>query len=124
MKTSARIFSFALFLFACAFAHGQAFGPYTLTGSQCAAVAVSKRATAAYQISGAWTGTIQPQVSIQGQPAVNTQATPANSTTRQSTITANGAFFTAVPGYTVFLLCGNTITGTATIYINLSTAGH
>jgi hypothetical protein len=126
MKNSARhALVFGLILLACAmFAHGQSFGPYSLTGTQCAAVRVTQRGTATYQVTGSWSGTIQPQVSVAEQPAVNAQATPANSTTAQATITANGAYFTGVSGYSTFLLCGNTITGTASVYLNISTAGH
>jgi hypothetical protein len=113
-------------LVACAlFAHGQEFPPQTITGTGCTKpYSLSQRGTATYQIIGSWSGTIQPQISVAGQTPVNTQATPANSTTPQATITANGAYFTSVSGYSEFVLCGNSVTGTATIYVNLSTAPH
>lgn len=117
---------FGLLLIACALgAHGQSFGPYSLTGSQCASVSVDSKATVALQITGAtWSGTIQPKVSIAGQTAVNLNATPVASTTVQASITANGAYVSSVSGYTTFTLCGASITNTATVYINLSTASH
>src|SRR5258707_6340045 len=116
---------FGLLLFVCSlFAHGQSLGPYSLTGSQCAAVSVTQLGTATYQITGSWSGTIQPRISVAGQPAVNAQATPANSTTTQATITANGAYFSTVSGYSVFLLCGSTITRQAHLFINLSNPRH
>lgn len=108
----------------CSDAEGQSFGPYNLSGTQCLAVSANSRATATYQVLGSWTGTIQPQIAISGQAAVNGQATPANSTLPAATITANGAYFTSVSGYSTFLLCGASVTGTATIYLNLSTAAH
>lgn len=116
---------FGLLLIACALAaHAQSFGPYSLTGTQCAAVDVTQKGTAAFQVLGSWTGTIQPKVAIAGQPAVSMQTTPASSTTAQATVVANGAYYSPVSGYSTFLVCGASITGTATIYVNLSSAAH
>lgn len=108
----------------CADAEGQSLGPYSLTGTQCAAVSANSKATVAFQVLGSWTGTIQPQVSIAGQPVVNIPVSPSTSTTQQATVTANGAFWGSVSGYSTFLICGASITGTATVYINLSPLVH
>lgn len=116
----------AALLFACSLitAEAQQVGPISLSGTQCAAVSTTTRATVAFQIIGSWTGTIQPQASVAGQNAVNVPVTPSTSTTQQATVTANGAFWGSVSGYTTFLLCGASITGTATVYINTSERVH
>ncbi len=103
---------------------GQSFGPYSLTGTGCASVSVNSRATAAFQVVGTWTGTIQPQASIAGQAAVNIPVSPSTSTTQAATVTANGAFYSNVSGYSFYTLCGASITGTAKVYINLSERVH
>ena len=98
-------------------------GPFSVTGTGCnATIAVnSSTATVGIQVTGSWSGTLQPKVSVQGQAATNTQVTPVGSTTAQSTITGNGVFTAGGAGMTTFLLCGNTVTGTAVIYLNAST---
>lgn len=118
---------FGLILLGCSFvcsdASGQSFGPYSVTGTGCTPpVSLTQRGTATYYIEGTWSGTMQPKVAI--TKFVNARATPANSQTAQATITANGAYFTSLSSYSDFTLCGNTITGTAVIYLNLSTAAH
>lgn len=116
-----------LFLLVCLLAASlaqaqNAVGPVSITSSQCATISTQGRATVAILVSGTWTGTLQPQVIIQGQSAVNAQVTPSTSTTSQSTITANGAFTAVVSGYDTFQVCGNTVaSGTATIYLNGAT---
>jgi len=97
-------------------------GPFTLTASQCATITVDRYiATVGIQVQGTWTGTLQPQLSIQGQAPANIQVTPVGSTTPQSTITTNGTFKGSAAGGTTFLLCGNTIaSGTAVVYLNAS----
>lgn len=101
------------------------FGPFTVTGTQCATVQTNGQATVAFQVVGAtWTGTIQPQVAVDGLAYVNSQVTPAASSTPQGTVTANGAYFLNVAGYSQFQLCGATVTSTATIYINVSRFTH
>lgn len=97
--------------------------PQTITGTGCTApIDVSKQATIGIYIGpSSWSGTIQPEVSIAGQAPVDVQVTPSTSSTAQSTITGNGVFTATVSGYSVFLLCGNTVTGTATVYFNVST---
>jgi len=99
-------------------------GPFSITSSQCAVISVGNRvSTVAINVSGTWSGTLQPQVAIQGQAAANTQVTPSTSSTAQSTITGNGIFTSSVSGYDTFQLCGNTVSsGTATVYLNVSVA--
>jgi len=96
----------------------------TITTSQCVPISVGANvATVAVQISGTWSGTLQPQVALQGQAATNTQVTPSTSTTAQSTITGNGVFTASVAGADFFQVCGNTVaSGTANVYLNVSSA--
>lgn len=96
----------------------------TLTGTGCASISVTSKATVAWQPTGSWTGTIQPKVAIAGQAAANTTATPSTSTTAAATVTANGGYTTSVSGYDTFIVCGNTVTGTAVIYYNSSERVH
>jgi hypothetical protein len=99
----------------------QSFGPYSLTSaSQCTSpIAVNSQATVGIYVAGTWTGTLQPKGSIQGQAAFNLPALTSSSA--QSTITANGAYLSAVAGDSTFLLCGATISsGTVTVYFNVS----
>lgn len=94
-------------------------GPFAITSNQCASIAPSTNATVFLQVTGTWTGTLQPKASIAGQPAFNVQVVPSTSTIPQSTITANGGYSTNVGGFSQFLVCGNTIaSGTANIYLN------
>jgi hypothetical protein len=108
----------------CSDAHGQSVGPISISGTQCVSVSASSKATVAFQMTGSWSGTIQPQAAIAGQTAVNVPVTPSTSTTQQATVTGNGAFWGSISGYSTFLLCGASITGTAKVYINLSPLVH
>lgn len=91
--------------------------------SGCATITTdTDKSTVGIQVTGTWTGTLQPQVAIQGQAAVNTQVTPAGSSTPQSTITVNGIYTTSVAGTSTFQLCGPTGTGTAVVWLNGSKA--
>ena len=95
--------------------------PQSITGTACTpGIDVSHQATVGIQVTGSWSGTIQPEVSVGGQAAVDVQVIPSTSTTPQSTITANGVYTANVSGYSTFLLCGGTVTGTATIYFNVT----
>src|ERR1017187_6851461 len=112
-----------LFLLAsCLPAISQRAGPFTLTAAnQCAQIGVSsdRSSTVAVSVSGTWSATLQPEIAISGQAAVNTQVTPSTSTTAQSTITGNGIFTAAVAGVDLFEVCVTSYTsGTATIYLN------
>lgn len=92
-------------------------------GASCVSINVDAQATVAVQVTGTWTGTLQPEISVQGQAAANTQVTPSTSSTPASTITANGVYRSSVAGGSTFLVCGNTVaSGTANIYLNATTA--
>jgi hypothetical protein len=91
-------------------------------GSSCVSINVDAQATVGIAVTGTWTGTLQPKISVQGQTA-NTQVTPSTSTTPAATITANGVYRASVAGGSTFLLCGNTVaTGTANVFLNATTA--
>src|ERR1035438_746055 len=96
-----------------------------LTGNtQCVAISVdpSQSSTVTIQVTGTWTATLQPQLSVRGQAAVNTQVAPKGSTTLQGTITANGVYSADVSGVDFFQVCTTAYTsGTANIFLNLST---
>jgi len=94
----------------------------SITASQCVSIGVgNSTSTVGIQVAGTWTGTLQPQIAIQGQAPVNAQVTPSTSSTAQSTITANGVYYANVAGGSTFYVCGNTVaTGTATVYLNVS----
>jgi len=109
-------------LFLACGAFGQISG--SITSNQCVSVDVSQTgSTVGIQVTGTWSGTLQPQITIQGQSPVNTVVTPVGSTTTQSTITANGGFTAAVAGASTFQVCGNTVSsGTAAVFLNRSQA--
>jgi lysophospholipase L1-like esterase len=94
----------------------------TITSSQKVCIdALGDKSTVGIQVTGTWTGTLQPQVSLQGQAAANSQVVPSTSTTPQSTITGNGVFYANVGGAGQFCILGNTVaSGTATIFLNAS----
>lgn len=95
-------------------------GPFSLTGTDCIYVSVDGQSQAAMYVSGTWSGTIQPKASISGQAGANLQVVPSTSSTAQSTITANGLYTATVAGFQTFVLCGNTVTGTATVYFSVT----
>lgn len=114
-----------LFLASCAVAQDTSTGPTSITSNQCASIGLSAAtsSTVAISVTGTWTGTLQPQVVVRGQSAVNTTVTPAGSSTPQSTVTANGVYTANVSGMNTFFLCGNTVSsGSATVYLNNSQA--
>lgn len=116
-----------LLLSASAFA--QRFGPFTInstTGNNsCATVSLAVDRTATVGISvgpTTFSATLTPKVSIGGQGAFAVQVTPSNSTTPQSTITANGIYNAPAAGYEFFQLCASSYaSGTATVYLTVST---
>lgn len=118
-----RILCAALCLFSALLA-AQTVGPISITSNQCASIGVSPTtAVVGIQVIGTWTGTLQPKGTIQGQTAFNVQVTPSSTTTPQTTITANGAFYVLVAGYSSFQLCGATVgSGTAKVYLNAGNA--
>lgn len=105
--------------------HGQSSGPFPITSTQCATIGADQKGTVFLQVTGTWTGTLQPQGALDGQPAFNVQVTPSNSSTAQSTVTANGGYWATVAGYTNFQICGATVgSGTAKVYLNASKKSH
>jgi hypothetical protein len=98
-------------------------GPYALTSPSNAAPRISVHKsgkTVAILVEGTFTGTLQPQVALGGQTPVNTEVTPAGSTTLQGTITAAGMYFCTVGGVEEFILAITALSvGTATVYLNV-----
>lgn len=100
-------------------------GPFTINSSSspCASINVLGQATVGIQVTGTFSATLQPEVSVQGQKPQNTQVTPSTSSTGQATITAAGTYVSGVGGYDTFLVCVSSYaSGTATIYLNASPA--
>lgn len=96
-----------------------------ITTTQCIQIATDQKATVYLQVTGGWSGTIQPKVTIDGQAYVNVQVTPSTSSTAQNTITANGAYFANVAGYSLFTVCGATVaTAPANVFLNTSPAAQ
>jgi hypothetical protein len=92
----------------------------TITGTSCFSIDTHGKGVVGISITNtptgsAWSGTIQPQVSIEGDPYQNVQVTPSTSSTAQSTITANGVYTAGVSGTSTFQVCGNTVTNTAQV---------
>lgn len=113
-----------LLILLCGLLSAQSVGPISITSTSCASIATDQKATVAFQVTGSWSGTIQPQAAVDGQAAFNVQVTPPSSSTAQSTVTANGAYIAAVSGYNFFQVCGATVTGTAKVYLNVSPVRH
>ncbi len=90
------------------------------TGSACIAIDSTGQGTIGISVQGL-SGTLLPQVSINGDPISNALVFPSGSSTSQSTITANGVYSSPVVGTTLFQICpSGTITGTA--IVTLTTA--
>jgi hypothetical protein len=92
----------------------------TITGTSCFPIDTHGKGVVGISITNtptgsAWSGTIQPQVSIEGDPYQNVQVTPSTSSTAQSTITANGVYTAGVSGTSTFQVCGNTVTNVAQV---------
>lgn len=104
---------------------GASSGPFVLTAttSPCATITTSDYyATVGIRVTGTFSATLQPGVTIQGQPSTNTSVVPVGSTTSQNTITAAGAYTASVAGATTFQVCATGfVSGTATIWLNVST---
>lgn len=102
-------------------------GPFTFSSSSspCARIAVTAQSSVVIKVTGTFSMTLQPEVSVQGQTPDNTVVTPSTSTTasKQSTITATGSYSSAVGSYDTFLVCVTSyVSGTATVYLNASPA--
>jgi hypothetical protein len=88
--------------------------------NQCASIDSSGFATIGIEVTGTWSATLQPQVSISGQTATNTTVVPEGSTSSsaQSTITANGTYSASVAARSLFQVCVTSYTsGTATVVL-------
>lgn len=112
---------FLLILLFCVSACGQVVT--SVTGTGCSKpIGVAGQGTVGMSITGSWSGTIQPEVAVVDDPPQNTTVYPYGSTTSQATITANGVYqSSSVAGASVFVLCGNTVTGTATVKMTATT---
>lgn len=112
---------FLLFFSACAF--GQAWIVTSVSGTNCSKpIGVTGQGIVGISITGSWTGTIQPQLAVADDPYQNVNVYPYGSTTPQSTITANGIYqSSSVSGGSTFQVCGNTVTGTASVKLTVST---
>lgn len=100
-------------------------GPFTISSSSspCAKISVTGQGSVVAKVSGTFSITLQPELSMQGQPPDNTVVTPSTSTsgTKQGTITAAGSYSAAVGSYDTFLVCVSSyVSGSATIYLNTS----
>jgi hypothetical protein len=97
---------------------------FTFTAnSQTHCIGVTALPTVGIQVTGTFSLTLTPQVSINGQSPQSAQVTPANSSTAQSTITAAGAYVAGVGGYDTFCLSTTAYSsGTATVQLNPSPA--
>jgi hypothetical protein len=106
-------------------ASAQSAPPIQLNGAnQCAPIGpLSRTATVSIQVTGTFSATLQPEVSVQGSTWVNTTVTPTGSTTSQSTITAVGIYSANVAGMSNFQVCvASYSSGTASVYLNISDA--
>lgn len=102
-------------------------GPFAISSSTspCARISVTGQGSVVAKVSGTFSITLQPELSMQGQPPDNAVVTPSTSTTgaKQGTITTVGSYSAAVGSYDTFLVCvGSYASGTATIYLNTSPA--
>ena len=89
--------------------------------NQCASVSVSSYASVGIQVTGTFSATLQPEVSIGGQSPQNAQVTPTTSNLAQATITTTGAYAAAVGGMDTFLLCVSSyVSGSAVVWLNPS----
>jgi hypothetical protein len=114
-----------LFFMLCGLCSAQTVGPIAITSTQCAMIATDQKGSVYIEVTGTWSGTLQPKAAISGQATFNVQITPSTSSTPQNTITANGGYWANVAGYSEFLLCGNTVaSGAANVFLNLSNKSH
>lgn len=113
-----KIFTLLILLPSAALAQNTKTG--SITGTTCFGIDTTNAGTIGISVQNsstgsAWSGTIQPQGSIGGDPPANIQVTPSTGGAAQSTITANGVYIVASSGYTYVQVCGNTVTNTAAI---------
>lgn len=117
-----------LLLMASHLARAQAQGPFYISvagtnGASCAQISVGQDATISISVTGTWTGTLTPQVTIYPNPPVNTVVFPVGSNTSQATITANGIYSAQVAAMSTFQVCATTLSsGTVVVYLQGSNA--
>lgn len=90
----------------------------------CATVTAQNNSTVGILVSGTWVGTLTPNLQIagvSGAPTAAMSVTPTNSTTSQTTITANGGFRAGVNGFATFNLCATAWTSGSAIVDLFST---
>jgi hypothetical protein len=94
-------------------------GPFYLSGTnQEAQISTQGLTTVGISVTGTFSATLQPGVTVGPSAAANTFVIPSTSQGTQSTITGTGDFTVNVAGYTTFQL--NTATwssGTAVVYL-------
>jgi hypothetical protein len=88
--------------------------------AQCVPIRASNNSTVGIIVSGTWSGTFTPNVQIStaaSAPTVAKKVVPVDSTTAQSTVTANGGYRADVAGFTQFNFCstGTWTSGTAIV---------
>jgi hypothetical protein len=87
----------------------------------CVSARAQNNSIVGIDVSGTWSGTLQPTVQIlttSGAPTRNKKVTPLDSTTPQSTITANGGFKATISGWTQINICASSwSSGTAVVTV-------
>lgn len=98
---------------------------FTLNAAnQCAPIGTNNLPTVGIDVSGTFSLTLTPYVSINGQTKRASQAVPSSSSTPQATITTAGGYTDPfVGGYDNFLLCVTSyVSGSVTVWLNPSPA--
>lgn len=98
---------------------------FTLNAAnQCAPIGTNNLPTVGIDVSGTFSLTLTPYVSINGQTKRASQAVPSSSSTPQATITTAGGYTDPfVGGYDNFLLCVTSYaSGSVTVWLNPSPA--
>lgn len=91
--------------------------------NQIACIGTANLPTVAIIVTGTFSATLQPQVSINGSTPQNSQVTPTTSSTAQATITTAGNYVAAVGGFDTFCLnVSSYASGAATVVLNPSPA--
>lgn len=94
----------------------------TVTGTGNVALSTQGCGVCAIQLSGSWSGTVNFQSSVDGTTWVAFLVEPAGGGTSVTTVSANGSWTGACAGYQQVRCLGATVTSTATVYLNASTA--
>src|SRR5580692_8935363 len=112
MKNLAKLL-LGLLLLAAIPLHAQSPGPTAITGNQCLSLNLLLSSPLVITVSGAWSGTLQPQVA--GILPQNATVTPLGGSVTQPNITGNGIYTTTVTAPQMFQVCGQGISGSATL---------